>query len=131
MMEQQQAVAGVGNDRRLIGVVSLFAAGCMSAHANLIIAPTFDSSITSDPNAATIESSIFSDISTIDSYIANNVTVNITFQETSSGLGSSSSFIYEPTYNQYYSALTSAQIISPFDATAIASLPGGAFDPAA
>jgi hypothetical protein len=72
--------------RPLLKILSVFAAGCVPANASLTINPTFDSSITSDPNRATIESSINADITTIDSYIANNVTVNITFQEnTSSG----------------------------------------------
>src|SRR5215469_307405 len=119
MTKQLQAVARVGTNRRLIGVFSLFAAGCVSAHADLVIVPTFDSSITGDPNAAVIETAINSDIATIDGYIANNVTVNITFQESGSGLGSSSSFVYAPTYTQYYNALLGAQTISPDDATAI------------
>src|SRR5215469_1846357 len=129
MTKQLQTVVRVGKNRRLIGVFSLFTAGCMSARAGLVIIPTFDSSITSDPNAAVIETSINSDIATIDSYIANNVTVNITFQESGSGLGSSSSAGYSPTYTQYYNALAGAQTISPYDATAIASLPNQANNP--
>jgi len=129
MTKQLQTPVCVGKNRRLIGVFSLFAAGCVSAHAGLVILPTFDSSITADPNAAFIEASINSDIATIDSYIANNVTVNITFQESGSGLGSSSTFIYSPTYTQYYNALTGSQTISPYDATAIASLPNQVSNP--
>ena len=114
----------------LLKILSVFAAGCMSANADvtLTIIPTFDSSITSDPNAATIENSINADIATIDSYIANNVTVNITFQETSSGLGGSSSYIYSPTYADYYTALQH-QTLSAYDTTAIASLPNQANNP--
>jgi hypothetical protein len=129
MTKQLQTVVRVDKNRRLIGVFSLFAAGCVSAHAGLLIVPTFDSSITGDPNAAVIEGSINSDIATIDSYIANNVTVNITFQESSSGLGGSSTFVYSPNYTQYYNALTGAQTISPYDAIAIASLPNQVNNP--
>ncbi len=110
-------------------ILSLSAACCVPANANLNIVPTFLSSITSDPNAATIEASINSDISTVDSYIANNVTVNLTFQETSSGLGSSGTYLYAPSYAQYYTALNTSQTLSAYDNTAIASLPNQANNP--
>ena len=38
--------------RSLLRSVLLAAAACISANANLVITPTFDISITSDPNAA-------------------------------------------------------------------------------
>jgi hypothetical protein len=117
------------NTGKLVTALSLLVAGCFSANANLLIIPTFSSNITSDPNAAIIEASINTDISTIDSYIANNVTVNITFQETSSGLGGSSTYIYSPTYSSYYSALQNNQVRSAADNTAIASLPNQANNP--
>lgn len=114
----------------LLKILSVIAAtGCLSAQANLNIVPTFASNITSDPNAATIEASINTDISTIDSYIANNVTVDITFQESSSGLGSSTTYIYSPAYSSYYSALQNNQTLSAADNTAIASLPNQANNP--
>ena len=115
--------------RPLLKILSVFAAGYMPANASLTINPTFASNITSDPNAATIESSINADIATIDSYIANDVTVNITFQETSSGLGGSSSFIYGASYNSYYLALQSRQNQSSYATAAVASLPNQANNP--
>ena len=115
--------------RPLLKILSVFAAGCMSANAGLTIIPIFDSSITGDPNAATIESSINAAIATIDSYIANNVTVNITFQETSGGLGSSMTYFYASTYGQFYTALQNSQTRSAVDNTAIASLPNQANNP--
>src|SRR6266550_345451 len=57
--------------------------------AGLIINPTYDSSITSDPNAAAIEATIQTAINTYQSLFTNPVTVNIKFQEMSSGLGAS------------------------------------------
>jgi len=110
-------------------ICNVVAAGCVSAHANLTIVPTFASNITSDPNAGIIEASILADISTMDSYIANNTTVNITFQETSSGLGSSSTLHYSPTYSTYYNQLQHNQTLSAADNTAIASLPNQANNP--
>jgi len=101
----------------------------MSAHANLTIVPTFASNITSDPNAAAIEASINADIATMDSYIANNTTVNITFQETGSGLGSSSTLSYSPGYSTYYNQLKNNQTLSSADNLAIASLPNQANNP--
>jgi hypothetical protein len=101
-----------------------------SVSAQFTIVPIFGSTITSDTaNTAAIENSINTDIATIDSYIANNVTVNITFQETSSGLGSSSTSLYAPTYGQYYTALQNNQTHSAYDTIAIASLPNQAANP--
>jgi hypothetical protein len=92
------------------------------AHANLLITPTFDSSITSDPNAAAIEAGINAAISRVEGDILNPVTVNITFQE-GSGLGGSSTFIGSLAYSTYVNALKNNQILSANDNTAIASLP--------
>ncbi|HZW31213.1 MAG TPA: NF038122 family metalloprotease [Isosphaeraceae bacterium] len=94
------------------------------AHAgNLVIVPTFDSSITNDPNAAAIEAAINSAIGVFESDLTTQtpVTVTIYFQEMSSGLGESSTYINTISYYQYYNALaahatTSAQL------TALASL---------
>src|SRR5262249_46770648 len=48
----------------------------------LVINPTFDSSITSDPNAAKIEATINTAIQIMESYITNPVTVEIAFSKT-------------------------------------------------
>lgn len=101
------------------------------ARANLLIVPTFDSSITSDPNAATIEAGINAAIARVEAHILNPVTVNITFQIGSIGgvLGTS---IAEPAYVDYatyHSALQTAQILSANDNTALATLPAGINNP--
>jgi len=98
------------------------------ASANLVINPTFDSSITSDANAATIMNTINSAIGFYESTFTDNITVNITFQEMSSGLGASSTFIVRPSYSDYITHLT-ADATSAADATALSHLPIQANDP--
>jgi hypothetical protein len=116
------------NNRKVFGVLSLFAVGCVSANANLLIVPTFESSITSDANAAAIEAAINTDISTIDSYIANNVTVTIDFTE-GGGLGESSTYYAGLSYTGYLNALQNNQTLSVNDVTALATLPAGPNNP--
>ena len=106
-----------------LAVLSFFAACCSSANADILIDPTFDSSITSDPNAATIESAIDQAISRFESSIETPITVKIDFQETSGGLGESNSGFNEISYSQYRSDLVNNQILSANDMTALASLP--------
>ena len=77
------------------------------ANASFIIVPTWATNITSDANAATIEATINAAIAIYQSKITDNVTVNITFQETSSGLGSSSTNVYGIGYSSYINALFS------------------------
>ena len=73
------------------------------AHANLLITPTFDSSITSDLNATSIESTINAAITVFDSTYTNPIDVLIYFQE-GGGLGQSNfvetSVPYQTFYNQ-------------------------------
>lgn len=91
------------------------------AQANLIITPTFGSSITSDPNAATIEGVINTAISTYEADFTDTINVAITFQEMTSGLGSSSTFFANVSYATYHSALV-ADATTANDATALARL---------
>jgi hypothetical protein len=49
--------------------------------AGLIILPTFDASITNDPNAAAIEATISAAIAIVESQFSDPITVNITFAE--------------------------------------------------
>jgi len=74
------------------------------ARADLIITPTFDSSITNDPNAAGIESVINQAISFFDSTYTNNVDVLIYFQE-GGGLGTSNFNYYPISYSTFYNDL--------------------------
>lgn len=108
---------------RPFAALSFFAASCLSANANIQIIPTFDSSITSDPNAATIEAGIDQAISRFESSIENPISVSIDFQEMSSGLGASNTSITQISYSQYRSDLANNQILSANDMTALASLP--------
>lgn len=103
-----------------VAVVLLFTG---IANANLVIVPTYESSITSDPNASTIENTIQAAINNLDNSIANNVTVSITFGEMSSGLGQSSTYQYDINYSNYVADLTSHQTLTVQDTTARASLP--------
>lgn len=89
---------------------------------NLVITPTFDSTITSDPNAAAIEATINTDIANLESYIANPVTVSVTFSETNSGLADSTGTLYYEPYSSYLSHLEHNQTLSTADKTALASL---------
>ncbi|HEY4285283.1 MAG TPA: hypothetical protein VGM62_19645, partial [Chthoniobacterales bacterium] len=64
------------------------------ASAGLIINATFDSSITSNANAAAIEAAINQAVATYQSLFSDNVTVNILFKYTSiSGALARSSFV--------------------------------------
>lgn len=76
-----------------------------SASADLIIVPTFHSSITSDANSAGIISTINTAISWYQSTFSDNVTVNITFKASTSGLGSTEFPLYLLSYEDYYNAL--------------------------
>ena len=95
-----------------------------AARANLSITPTFTSNFvtTSGSNATYFEGQIQDAINRVDSYIANNVTVNITF-DAGGGLGASSSYVSSVTYNQYLTNLAINQTPSSYDATADATLP--------
>src|SRR4051812_49208021 len=59
------------------------------AVAGLVIVPTFDASITSDPNAVAIEGTINAAIQAYETGFSDPITVTIKFQEISTGLSSS------------------------------------------
>jgi hypothetical protein len=98
-----------------------------AASAGLIIVPTFDVSITSDPNAAAIEAAINAAIAAIESQFSDPITVNITFQ-TGGGLGSSGSFYASVPYATFLAALKSDAKTSD-DATAVGLLPNVTTNP--
>ncbi len=89
-----------------------------------VITPTFDTTITSDPNAAKIEASINRVIQAFEDSFSDNITVNITFAESTSGLGGSSKPVGTFDYTSYLAALKSHATTAD-DNTAIASLPAG------
>jgi len=99
------------------------------AHAGIIINPTFDSSITSDPNSAGIINTIDQVINMFESQITTGISVNITFQGMGSGLGSSSTFFGTITYSQYLAALQAHSSGDAVDTSALATLPAGPNNP--
>jgi hypothetical protein len=100
----------------------------VAAGAGLIITPVFDSTITSDPNAATIEHTINQAILAYETRFADPINVTITFQEMGTGLGMSSTYGSAIAYSSYYNALTADSKTSN-DAVALAHTPGGPNNP--
>jgi hypothetical protein len=98
------------------------------AYATLIISPTFDSTITSDPNAAAIEGTINSAIAFFQSTFTDPINVSIQFAEMSSGLGQSTTGFYNVSYSTYLAALK-ADATSSDDATANSFLPNSSTNP--
>jgi hypothetical protein len=92
------------------------------AWANMVIVPTFAPNIMSDPNAAAIENTINAAIAIYQADFADPITVNITFQEMSTGLGMSNTFFGTVSYATYLAQLT-ADAKTSDDATALAHLP--------
>src|SRR6266849_7910859 len=93
-----------------------------------VITPTFGSTITSDPNAATIEATINTAIQNLENAFSDNITVNITFQEGNGQPGGSSTKLNFISYSAYLAALTSHATTAD-DTTALASLPAGPNSP--
>jgi Divergent InlB B-repeat domain len=94
----------------------------------LTIIPIFDSSITSDPQAATIEATINSAIAVYKNDFSDPVTVSIEFQEVTTGLGASFKLSIPVSYSDYITALVSHATTTD-DATALAHLPTGTSNP--
>jgi hypothetical protein len=103
-------------------------AAAAPAFGAFVITPTFDSSITSDPNAAAIEGTINTAISIYEAKFTDPITVNIKFQEITSGLGQSSTIFFNVAYSAYLAAL-SADAKTSNDTTALAHLPAGPNNP--
>ncbi len=102
-------------------LLMLIVAG-LPAQADLIITPTFDPSITTDPNSAAIEGAVNDAISVFESTYSNPIDVLIYFQE-GGGLGESN-FEYTPfSYRTFYKDLVSTDA-NP-DAIAGLTLNGG------
>lgn len=114
--------------------LTAFAAGALvllsvhSARANLVINPTWDSTITNDPNSATIMNTINSAIGFYNQTFTDNITVEITFSEMASGLGASTTGIFRAPYTSIRGALA-ADVTTANDAIALAHLPNQVLDP--
>jgi hypothetical protein len=112
----------------------LFAAGTpLRADVPLDIIPTYDSSITSDTNAAAIETTIQDAINyyqaTFTTHTAAPIDVHITFSDINTGLGESSTFFGTVSYSSFLAALTAASSGDTTDTTALAHLPAGPLNP--
>jgi hypothetical protein len=115
--------------RSLFSAVALCAA--VTSARGMTIIPTFDSTITSSPNAAAIEAGINAAIARVSGVVSNSVTATITFQTSNTGLGGSSTLHYTGVpYTTYLNLLQTAQTHSANDNTALASLPAGPNNPA-
>jgi hypothetical protein len=89
----------------------------------LIFNITYDSTVTSQPNAAQIEASYGVVTQAYSSLFTNNITLNITVSWQTVGLGESQfGLIGNPSYSQLVSALKAART-TPADTNAVASLP--------
>lgn len=95
----------------------------------MTIVPTWDSSITSDPNVSEITNGIMFAIQTLESNLTDNLTVQIDFVENPNvGLGESSTWVYPAFYSQYRTALQ-ASATSLNDSNALSQLPNSPIDP--
>ena len=113
--------------RTLLALLCLGAATARPAVAGLVIVPTFEATITTDANAATIEATINSAIREYETRFTDPITVRITFGE-GGGLGQSDFDVYSVLYSDYRAALA-IDARSAADATALAHLPIQATSP--
>jgi hypothetical protein len=110
-----------------LSAVAVF--GLATSAYSLTIIPTFDSSITGATNSAAITNAIYAAIRVMQSNIADNVTVNVTFvSDESVGLGQSSTFGGDYNYSDFLSALKS-HATSARDTNALSQLPNSPTDP--
>jgi hypothetical protein len=97
--------------------------------AGLTINAIFDSTITSDPNAAAIEATINAAIANVQSQFSDPITVNINFKkDTSISLGQSLTTYYNLSYSTFLAALK-ADAKTSDDFTAISLLPNLSTNP--
>jgi hypothetical protein len=114
--------------RRLavLSAVVWFSTPCYS---QLVINPTFDSTITSDPNSAQIQTTINQAINFYKTNFTDNLTVNITFKiDQTISLGQSSFPVGSVSYTDFRNALVS-HATTANDALAIGSLQPGSTNP--
>ena len=90
----------------------------------LVIVPVWDSTITNDPNVAAITNTINMAIQFYEMRFANPITVNIEFEETTSGLSESDWYYYNIFYTQFLTNLQQ-HATTANDTYALAHLPYG------
>jgi len=113
--------------RRALLAAVVFFVMAMPLRAFVII-PVWDSSITTDTNAAEIENTINMAIQYYETRFADPITVSIQFEEMSSGLGESQYVYYQISYSQFLNALQT-DATTTNDALALANLPSGPNEP--
>ncbi|HVU89431.1 MAG TPA: NF038122 family metalloprotease [Pirellulales bacterium] len=101
--------------------MGLLLAGGLPGRA-ITITPIFDSSITTDPNAATIEATINAAIGIYESVITDPISVTIEYKEMTSGLGTNSTYFDPVPYTSYVAALANSAT-SINDGIAVSHLP--------
>jgi hypothetical protein len=110
-------------------VTSVLAVGLTTTSVNAVtIIDNFDSTITSNVDAASIESGIQTASNTISSLFSNVVTVNILFKFDSSVHGQTVNSVYSTPYNAYTNLLQANAAANPANttlATAVAHLNSG------
>jgi hypothetical protein len=103
--------------------------GVAASARALTIVPTFDSSITGDPNAAAMEAAINASIQIFESTYTDNVTVQITYvNDPSVDLGENETYYTSVTYSSFLKALKK-KAADTFDTNALSKLPSGTVDP--
>jgi hypothetical protein len=127
-LNQSLAGSGLSRAARLVAFAGAVFFCVASAPANLVITPTFAASINNDANASTIKATINAAIGNYESLFADPITVFITFQEMSGGVGQSSVQNINVPYASYLTQLT-ADKTTANDNTAVATLPVQANNP--
>ncbi len=97
----------------------------------ITIVPTFDSTITSDPNAAAIEGVINTAINNYETRLTtpSPLTVTILFQSMTTGLGQSNTSLYQESYPSFIAALDANSSGDATDLAAVAANPSAATNP--
>jgi hypothetical protein len=115
--------------KKFTSLLSAAALGMALTAHGITIVPTWDSSILNDPNVSEITNGITFAIQTLESNLTDDLTVQIDFVEnTSVGLGESSTWIVDLFYSQYLAGLQ-ASATSRNDSNALSQLPNGPTDP--
>ncbi len=106
---------------RIAVFIFIFSLTSIPASASFIINATYGSGILNDKNSATIQSTINSVIANYETLITSSISINVTFDTMTTGLGQTTTNIYPILYSNYITALFNhAQ--SADDLTAIAHL---------
>src|ERR1022692_329845 len=112
---------------KLLSGVAAF--GIATSAYSLTIVPTFDSSITSDPNGPAMMAAINAAIQVLQTNLIDSLTVNILFvNDPNVGLGQSLTWGNDYSYSDYLAALRSSAA-SINDINAMSQLPNSANDP--